>query len=86
MGQAELLEIFRQAIIVALKIAGPLLLASIVIGLIVAIFQAATQIHDQTLTFAPKLLIIAMILLFGGSFMMTTMVDFIRILFDHMLY
>ena len=53
MSADAILEIFRQSLIVVLKLCGPLLLASIVIGLVIAIFQAATQIHEQTLTFAP---------------------------------
>ena len=65
-----------------LKITGPLLIASIVIGLIVAIFQAATQIHEQTLTFVPKLIIIALILLVAGTWMMTLMDDFFKMIFD----
>ncbi len=78
----DLLSIFSQAFMVVLKIAGPLLIASIVIGLIVAIFQAATQIHEQTLTFVPKLIIIALILLVAGTWMMTLMDDFFKMIFD----
>ena len=63
------------------KIAGPILLASVVIGLIVAIFQAATQIHEQTLTFVPKLIVIAAILLLSGSWMMRMMIEFMESLF-----
>ena len=82
MTTGDLLTIFSQAFTVVLKIAGPLLIASIVIGLIVAIFQAATQIHEQTLTFVPKLIIIALILLVAGTWMMTLMNDFFRMIFD----
>ena len=53
MTQAEVLDVFREALLVATKLAAPILIASIVVGLIVAIFQAATQIHEQTLTFVP---------------------------------
>ena len=56
-------EVMKEAMMVAFEIAGPLLIISIVVGLIVAIFQAATQIHEQTLTFVPKLLVIALVLL-----------------------
>ena len=63
MSASDVLSILSEGFLVAFKIAGPLLIASIVIGLIVAIFQAATQIHEQTLTFVPKLIIIALILL-----------------------
>ena len=82
MTTGDLLTIFSQAFTVVLKIAGPLLIASIVIGLIVAIFQAATQIHEQTLTFVPKLIIIALILLVAGTWMMTLMNDFFRMIFE----
>ncbi|MBR1664440.1 MAG: flagellar biosynthesis protein FliQ [Ruminococcus sp.] len=82
MTSGDLLTIFSQAFTVVLKIAGPLLIASIVIGLIVAIFQAATQIHEQTLTFVPKLIIIALILLVAGTWMMTLMDDFFKMIFD----
>ena len=54
MSSSDVLSILSEAFLVAFKIAGPLLIASIVIGLIVAIFQAATQIHEQTLTFVPS--------------------------------
>ena len=66
---------------VAFEIAGPLLIVSIVVGLIVAIFQAATQIHEQTLTFVPKLLVIALVLLALGSWMFKVMAEFVVELF-----
>ena len=86
MTQEIVIEVVRQALIVTLELAGPMLLASIVVGLIIAIFQAATQIHEQTLTYAPKLLVIGANLLIGGSWMMTIMVDFITSIFSYMLY
>lgn len=82
MSSSDVLSILSEAFLVAFKIAGPLLIASIVIGLIVAIFQAATQIHEQTLTFVPKLIIIALILLLAGSWMITVMDDFFKKIFD----
>ncbi len=75
------MELFQSALLVALKLTAPLLLISIVIGLVVAIFQAATQIHEQTLTFVPKVLAIALLLLAMGSWMMSTMDDFVSGLF-----
>ncbi len=85
MSEQVIVEAFREAMIIVLKVSGPMLLASIVIGLIIAIFQAATQIHEQTLTFAPKLLVIALILVIGGSWMMQLMKDFIVQIFQYML-
>ena len=81
MNSAEILDILNQGLWLIVKIAGPILLASIVIGLIVAIFQAATQIHEQTLTFVPKLIVIALIFVLGGSWMIQTMVEFMEQLF-----
>ena len=68
MTQGEVMAVFQESLLVAMKLAGPLLLVSIVIGLIIAIFQAATQIHEQTLTFVPKVLVIALLLLAGIKF------------------
>ena len=67
-----------------MKISAPLLIASIAIGLVVAIFQAATQIHEQTLTFVPKVLVIALMLIVLGSWMMTMMSDLINHVFSLM--
>ncbi|MCI8622836.1 MAG: flagellar biosynthesis protein FliQ [Provencibacterium sp.] len=85
MTQGEVLAICQEAIMVTLKLAAPLLIVSIVIGLVVAIFQAATQIHEQTLTFVPKVLAIALLLLVLGSWMITLFSDFVRRLFEMML-
>ena len=81
MNSAVILDIMNQGLWLIVKIAGPILLASIVIGLIVAIFQAATQIHEQTLTFVPKLIVIGLIFVLGGSWMIQTMVEFMEQLF-----
>ncbi len=76
-----MMEILKEALLVAFKIAGPILAVSIVIGLVVAIFQAATQIHEQTLTFVPKVLAISVILLAFGSWMIAMLSDFMQRLF-----
>lgn len=74
----------RELMMLCLKIAGPLLIVSIVVGLIIAIFQAATQIHEQTLTFVPKLLILSLTILVLGSWIHTNMRDFTLNIFDMM--
>jgi len=81
MTQQQVIDVFRQAMFVTFKLGGPLLLASIFIGLIIAVFQAATQIHEQTLTFVPKVFVIALLLLILGSWMMTQLTEFIQSLF-----
>lgn len=84
MTQGQVMEILQGALLVALKLTAPLLLVSIAIGLVVAIFQAATQIHEQTLTFVPKVLAIALLLLVLGSWMMTVMNDYVNEIFARM--
>lgn len=68
----------RQAIEVTVMIAAPLLGVALVVGLLVSIFQAATQINEQTLSFIPKLLGILLTLIFAGPWMLTTMTDYLR--------
>jgi flagellar biosynthetic protein FliQ len=79
--EGQIMDVLREAMLVAFKLAGPLLMVSIVVGLIVSVFQAATQIHEQTLTFVPKIVCIALLLLMMGSWMIGTLGEFIRGLF-----
>lgn len=76
MSQGDVLAVIRQSVWTILTLAMPMLLVSMVIGLIIAIFQAATQIHEQTITFVPKLLAIGLMLIFLGSWMLTTLNEF----------
>ena len=76
------MSIGRQAIEMTLILAGPLLLAVLVIGLIISVFQAATQINEQTLSFIPKLVGMFIVLLLAGPWMLQMMVDYIRRLFE----
>ena len=85
MNQNQIIDILREGIWVALKIGGPMLIASMAVGVLVAIFQAATQIHEQTLSFIPKLLLIIAFLLLAGSWMLNTMQDFTRMIFSQMI-
>ena len=80
MTEAEVLDVMYQMFQTVLKQAFPLLLISMIIGIIIAIFQAATQINEQTMTFVPKLLaIIAMLGLLGSS-MLKTLQDFLQMM------
>ena len=84
MTEGQLVGVVREGVLVALKIAAPILTVSIVIGLVIAIFQAATQIHEQTLTFVPKVIVIAMMLLAMGSWMYSLMESYMHQLFSLM--
>ena len=73
----------RQALEVSMMVAGPLLLVALCIGLVVSIFQAATQINEQTLSFIPKLLGVIIALVVLGPWMLTIMTDFMRQVFTN---
>lgn len=77
----EVADVMREGIGVALKIGAPLLLLSMFVGIAVAIFQAVTQIHEQSLSFLLKLLVVVLILLIGGGWMLESLLDFSRYLF-----
>jgi flagellar biosynthetic protein FliQ len=67
---------------VALMMVGPILLATRVVGLIISIFQAATQINEMTLSFIPKLLAAGITVVLLGPWLISTMVDYIKLLFS----
>ncbi|KAF7599400.1 MAG: flagellar biosynthetic protein FliQ [Candidatus Dactylopiibacterium carminicum] len=82
MTPTTVLEIGRGALEAGLFVAAPMLIAALVTGLIVSILQAATQINEMTLSFVPKLLAMFVMLLFAGPWMITTMTDYIRRLYE----
>lgn len=73
----------RHAIEVTLMVSAPMLLIALVIGLIVSIFQAATQINETTLSFIPKLVGIFVALIIAGPWMLTVMLDYMREMFTN---
>jgi flagellar biosynthetic protein FliQ len=77
-----LVAVMERTLLVALQLGGPIVLAALVVGLIVSIFQAATQINEATLTFVPKLLVVAGILVVLGPMMVQTLTDFTRFVLD----
>ena len=74
-------SVLRDALTVAIKLSAPMLVLCMAIGIVVAIFQAVTQIHEQTLGFVLKLVIIIAVLLIGGTWMLTTLQDYTKELF-----
>jgi flagellar biosynthetic protein FliQ len=77
----QALDIMRSALMIGVKLCAPTLLMSMAVGIMISIIQAATQIHEQTITFVPKLIVIAVVLLIGGSWMLTVLQDFTKELF-----
>lgn len=82
MTPQTVMEIGRQALEVTLLVAAPLLIAALVTGLIISVFQAATQINETTLSFIPRLVVMFVTLIFAGPWMLQLMVDYIRRLFE----
>ncbi len=80
----EVVDVMRQGIGVILKISGPLLILSMLVGVLVAIFQAVTQIHEQSLSFILKLVVVVGVLLLGGGWMLEVLLDYTRYLFTLM--
>ena len=82
MTNQQISEIIYELFILILQIAGPLLVISMIVGILISIIQAATQIHEQTITFVPKLLVIGLILVFGGGRMMEMLAHFTIQIFE----
>ena len=85
MDTAQVLDVAREGIWVLLKVAGPLIITALVVGLIVSLFQALTQIQEMTLAFVPKILIMFVSLLFFLPFMLSTMTTFMEGLADRII-
>ncbi|MCP5245821.1 MAG: flagellar biosynthesis protein FliQ [Burkholderiales bacterium] len=75
------MTIGRQALEITFMISAPLLLAALITGLIVSIFQAATQINEMTLSFIPKLLVMFLVMAIAGPWMLNIMMDYMQRLF-----
>lgn len=82
MTTGQLMEIFRDAVMTGFKVAAPILMLSIVVGLIISIIQAATSINEQTMTFVPKLIAIGLVLILFGGWMLQQMVDLVYRIFE----
>lgn len=82
MSENLIIGIVQDALLTSVKIVGPILIVSIVIGLLISIFQATTQIQEQTLTFVPKLIAVGLTGLLMASFMSQTLIDFTERIFE----
>ena len=76
MDESALLEVGRDAVIVTLKLGAPLMIIALLIGLIISLFQALTQIQEVTLTFVPKIIVVFIAMLLLAPFMLHTLTDF----------
>ena len=85
MNAVMVAEVLRDGVWVVIKLCAPMLLLSMAVGVLLAIFQAVTQIHQQTLSFIFKLTVVVLVLLIGGGWMMETLLDYARGLFELMI-
>lgn len=81
MSVSLVLTVMREAVIRILVVSGPIVIVAMVVGLVISIFQATTQIQEQTLSFVPKLVAIFVTLILAGNFMITTLKEFTEYIF-----
>ena len=84
MDTGMITDVMRDAVGVVIKLGGPMLVLSMLAGVLIAIFQAVTQIHEQTIGFILKVVIVVGVLLIAGGWMLTTLQDYTREVFDLM--
>ena len=84
MNEATVIELGRAALFVVLKVSSPIMLAGLLVGLTIALFQALTTIQEITLTFVPKIFVIFFSVIVFLPFMTTTLIEFARQLYDRM--
>jgi flagellar biosynthetic protein FliQ len=85
MNQSQILDVAREAIFVILKIGGPAMILALIVGVSVSVFQALTQIQEQTLTFMPKIIVIFLSMLVLLPYMIGTLTSFTHGLVDRII-
>ncbi len=83
MEQTDVIAILRDAIYTLLLTSAPMIITALVVGLIISIIQATTQIHEQTLAFVPKIVAVFLMLLAFAGFIITSLNDFTYRMFDY---
>ncbi|MCL1917263.1 MAG: flagellar biosynthesis protein FliQ [Peptococcaceae bacterium] len=87
MSQNDVMNFAKEALGVAVLIAGPMLGGGLIVGLVVGLFQAMTQIQEQTLTFVPKVLVVVLVMLIMGPWMLNTLMAFaVNLINDVVIY
>ena len=83
--EGDVATALHATMLVVLKLGGPALLAALAVGIVMSLVQAVTQINEATLTFIPKAVVIVGILALSGPFMLATLMDYSRLLFDQLI-
>ncbi len=82
MTPESVIEIGQRALWLMLLLSAPMLLSALAVGLLIGMFQAATQINEMTLSFIPKLVVVSMVVVISGPWMLRTLVEFTRALIE----
>lgn len=85
MNEVEAIEIGREAVLTMLIMAAPIMGLALIVGLIIALFQALTSIQEMTLTFVPKIIVIFGSVMFLLPFLLATLTQFTQLIFDHII-
>ena len=83
MDQAKVITVMQDGITTIITVASPILIVAMVVGVIISIFQATTQINEQTLAFVPKIVAILIVLLVFGGMMLSNLTDFAERMFGY---
>ena len=83
MTEEVIIDIFTQTLVLIIKVSAPMLLVSLVVGLVISIFQTVTSIQEQTLTFVPKIIAVFLSLMLLGHWMLNSMVEFMIELYNN---
>jgi flagellar biosynthesis protein FliQ len=76
MTDATVLHLVNQMLLVSLKVCGPILAVALVVGVVISVLQAATQVQEMTLTYVPKMIAVAILIAFLGPWMLHVMINF----------
>lgn len=82
MNTGQIIDIARRAIYVATMVSAPVLIICLLVGILISIFQAATQIHEQSLSFVPKIIVVIILLFIAGNWMINQLTDFTKEAFN----
>lgn len=82
MNTGQIIDIARRAVYTATIVSAPVLIICLAVGIIISIFQAATQIHEQSLTFVPKIIVVVILIIVAGNWMVNKLADFTKEAFN----
>jgi flagellar biosynthetic protein FliQ len=85
MEESDVLDVLGEAMVVLIQVSGPIMIVALVVGLVIALFQALTQIQEITLTFVPKIFAVFISMLFLGPYMMSVMQSFAQLIADRII-